>query len=313
VGRAWGALSLRQRAGVAFVVWAIAFEILAVATAIPGGPTAALTVDDDSPIVGQTVHFDASASVGHDNGRGRIVSYRFDFGDGAGTADQVSPTASHAYPDVGARRATVVVRDERGNEGRASLTVNVQPRPPPTGPSPDLAPVAAATSPAEPSEGDVVSLSITIVNHGEAAAESATIDATDERPNGTTVAIGQTHLLAPLSPGASVVVYAPSFIAEGVGNHTLRIVVGNVTPSETYTQDNVKTIWMTVVPSTGPPPPTGGEFPLATTLYVLALAAAGVAAAVVAARLLRPPREPGPLEPPPAEPRDESPPPLRPP
>lgn len=298
----------------ALVVWAIAFEILAVAVAIPGGPTAALTVDDDSPIVGQTVRFDASASVGHDNGRGRIVSYRFDFGDGTGTAEQVSPIASHAYADVGTRRATVVVRDARGNEGRASLTVDVQPRPPPTGPSPDLAPVAASTNPADPSEGDVVSLSITVVNHGEAAAESATIDATDERPNGTTVPIGQTHLLEPLSPGASVVVYAPSFVAQGVGNHTLRIVVGNVTPSETYTQDNVKTIRMTVVASAGPPPPTGGEFPLATVLLVLGLAAAGVAAALVAAWLLVRSREPrGSLEPPPAEPPDESPPPLRPP
>jgi len=294
-------------------VWAIAFEILAVATAIPGGPSAALTVDDASPIVGQTVHFDASGSVGHDNGRGRIVSYRFDFGDGAGTVDQVPPTASHAYTNVGARRATVVVRDERGNEGRAPVTVDVQPKPPPTGQAPDLAPVAAATNPAKPSEGDLVTLSITVVNHGEASAESATIDVTDERPNGTPAAIGQTHLLGPLAPGASAVVYAPSFVAVGVGNHTLRIVVGNVTPAETYTQDNVKTLRMEVVAVTPPPPPTGGEFPWATALLVLGLAAAGVAAVLVAAWLLLTPREPRSLEPPPAEPPAESPPPLRPP
>ncbi len=312
MGRVWGTLSLRQRAGIALVVWAIAFEILAVATAIPGGPTAVLTVDDGSPIVGQIVHFDASASVGHDNGRGRIVSYRFDFGDGNNTGDQVSPTASHAYADAGARRATVVVRDARGNEGRATVTVDVQPRPPPTGPSPDLAPVAASTNPAEPTEGQVVSLSITIVNHGGAAAESATVDVTDVRPNGTPVAIGQTQLLGPLAPGASVVVYSPSFVAVSVGDHTLRIVVGNVTPSESNTADNVKTIRMTVVASTGPPP-IGGEFPLATALYVFGLAAAGIAAVLVAAWLLRKPREPRPLEPPPAEPPDESPPPLRPP
>jgi len=46
---------------------------------------------------------------------------------------------------------------------------------------------------------DLVTLSITVVNHGEASAESATIDVTDGRPNGTTVAIGQTHLLGPLA------------------------------------------------------------------------------------------------------------------
>jgi uncharacterized repeat protein (TIGR01451 family) len=309
----WGALSLRQRAAVALVVWAIAFEILAGAAAIPGGPTAALAADDASPILAQLVHFDASGSVSHDSGRGRIVLYRFDFGDGAGTADQLSPIASHAYVDVGPRRATVVVRDERGDEGRASVTVDVQPRPPPTGPAPDLAPVAASTNPAEPRAGDLVSLSITIVNQGGAAAESATIDVTDGLPNGTGLGIGQAHLLGPLSPGASTVVYSPSFVAEGVGNHTLRIVVGNVTPTETYTEDNVKTIRMTVLASTGPLPPTGGAFPLAMALEVLGLAAAGVAAALVAAWLLRTPREPGPLEPPPAEPPDESPPPLRPP
>src|SRR5207245_7850384 len=97
-------------------------------------------------------------------------------------------------------------------------------------------PRAAPTNPAEPSEGDLVTLSITVVNHGEASAESATIDVMDGRPNGTTVAIGQTHLLGPLAPGASAVVYAPSFVAVGVGNHTLRIVVGNVRRTQTYTQ-----------------------------------------------------------------------------
>ena len=81
----------------------------------------------------------------------------------------------------------------------------------------------------------------------------------------------------------------------------MRIVVGNVTPAETYSEDNVKTFRMHVVAVTRPPP-TGGEFPWATALLVLGLAAAGVAAVLVAAWLLLTPREPRSLEPPPAEP-----------
>lgn len=310
-----GPLSLRQRAGIALAVWAVTFFVLAAAAAIPAGPTASLSVDDPMPFVGQTVHFDASASVGHDQGLGRIVAYRFDFGDGAGTQDQVSPTASHAYADVGAKQATVVVQDARGNTGSAARTIDVQPRPISTGPAPDLTPVAAATFPARPMEGQVVSVSITIVNHGGSTADAATIDVSDTRPNGTTVSIGQTLLPGPLQPGAAVTVYSESFVAAGVGDHTLRIVVGNVTPPETYTQDNVRTVTMTVLPSSGPPPPTGGGVPVVGSLFVIGLGAAGVVTLLVAGWLLLTPPEsgPGPLEPPPAEPPDRSPPPIRPP
>jgi len=308
VGRAWWKpLSLRERAGIACVIWAIALFILAVAAAIPGGPTAELTADDLHPIVRQTVHFDASASVGHDQGLGRIVSYRFDFGDGAGTAEQIPATAIHAYADVGARRATVMVRDARGNEGIASLTIDVRSEPPPTGPAPDLTPSAASTNPLSPLEGQVVSVAITIVNHGGATAESATIDVYDERPNGTTVPIGQVALGEPLASGASTTVYSQSFLAVQVGEHTIRVIIGNVTPVESNTSDDARVIAMTVRPSTGPGP-TGGEIPLATVAIILALLAAGIAALIGAATLLRRPRKRGPLEPPPAEPPDQSPP-----
>lgn len=315
MGRARGRpLSLRQRAGIALAVWAVTFFVLAAAAAIPPGPTASLSVDDPMPFIGQTVHFDASASVGHDQGLGRIVAYRFDFGDGAGTQDQVSSTASHAYADVGAKRATVVVRDARGNTGSSALTIDVQPRPISTGPAPDLTPVAAATLPARPIQGQVVSVSITIVNHGGSTADAATIDVSDTQPNGTTVSIGQAVLPGPLEPGAAVTVYSESFVAVGVGNHTLRIVIGNVTPPETYTQDNVRTLEMTVLPSSGPPPPNGGGTPLVGSLFVIGLGAAGVATLLIAAWLLLTPAEfSGPLEPPPAEPPDRSPPPIRPP
>ncbi len=313
MGRSGRTRSIRQWAGVAFAAWAIVFSLLAIAAAKPGGPTASLSVDDIMPDVGQVVHFDASDSVGHDNGQGRIVSYRFDFGDRAATQDQTSPTASHAYSMAVPMRASVTVRDLRGNEGSAIVTIDVQPKPPPTGGTPDLAPKAAFTMPAKPIEGDLVSLSITIVNRGSVAAEAATIDVSDVQPNGTIVSIGTTSLTAPLEPGDTAIVYSRSFTAVGVGDHELQINIQDVMPAETDVQDNMLTIRMTVLPVMGPPPPPNQGFSLNTALIIGGLVAAAVAAVLIAAWLLLTPREPGPLEPPPAEPLDESPPPIRPP
>jgi len=313
VGRVWGPLSLRQRAGIALAVWSIAFAVLAVATAVPSGPTARLSVDDASPIVDQTVHFDASMSEGHDRGLGRIVSYRFDFGDGMSTADQTSPYTGHAYAASGTTHASVTARDARGYEGSADLTVTIRSKPPPTGSAPDLAPVAAAIVPAMPIAGQVVSLSITIMNHGAGPAESATVDVTDERPNGTIVSIGQTALPSALAAGSSVVVYSESFLAVGVGVHNLTIVVGNVSPEENYTADNTLTIRMIVSSTETPPPPPSGGFSLGTAIIVALLIAAAIAAFVGSALLLRRPKRPGPLAPPPQEPPDQSPPPIWPP
>src|SRR5437879_12625553 len=212
-----------------------------------------LSVEDVTPAVGQIVHFDASASVPHDQGNGRIVSYAFDFGDGNHTREQSSPFASHGYSLVGPKRAIVQVEDARGNEGSASVRIDVQPKSPPTG-APDLTPSSASTIPAQPIEGQIAIVSIILANHGNATAEGATIDVTDQRPNGTVVSIGTASLSAPLEPEASVVVYSPTFVAIEVGNHTLDIVVGNVTPAETDLEDNTLTIGMTVLPVTGPPP-----------------------------------------------------------
>src|SRR5207249_8754158 len=46
VGRRGAKVSLRQRAGLASAVWAVAFSLLAVVAATPKGPTAMLSVDD---------------------------------------------------------------------------------------------------------------------------------------------------------------------------------------------------------------------------------------------------------------------------
>ena len=312
MGRAWGPLSLRQRAGVALAVWAIAFGLLAVASALPTGPRAVLTVDDPSPVVDQVIRFDASSSVAHDEGRGRIVAYRFAFGDGQGTPEQSSAMATHAYVAEGEMRATVTVRDARGLEGTTSLAVHVQRAPGPTGPAPDLVPVAAVSIPLQPEERDIVTVSVTILNQGGSEAEEATVDLFDDRPTGVTIHVGQVELAGPLAPGDSAVVLSESFVAMAVGDHRIRIRIGNVTPEETFTEDNDLTFTMTVTPATSPPPPNGG-FDLATAALVTGFAAAAVAALAGSALLLLRPPQSRPLEPPPAEPPDRSPPPLWPP
>ena len=316
MGRVWGPLSIRQRGGIALAVWSISFSILAVAVAVRAGPMPVLAVDDSAPIAGQTVHFDASQSAGLDD-QGRIVAYRFEFGDGTSAAEGASPYARHAYSDLGIHAASLTVRDARGLEATAIRWIDVRPRPSPTGPAPDLLSTNAAASPSLPREGDVVTLSIVIMNHGNETADAATIDVTDVRPNGEMVRIGRSVLPEPLAAGASVTVYSEPFLAVGVGNHTLTIVVGNVTPSEIFRGDDMLTVHLTVIAAASPPPPPPSRgISLETAVIVGGLSAAAFASLVGAAILLRRPRESsskGPLEPPPPEPADRSPPPIWPP
>src|SRR5437879_7607181 len=119
---------------------------------------------------------------------------------------------------------------------------------------PALTPQSASTTPAEQIDGQIAIMSITIANHGNGTADAAIIDVTDQRPNGTTLAIGNASLPARLAPQDSVVVYSPTFVASGVGNHSLQILVSNVTPEEKDVEDNTLTIRMTVLPVNGPPP-----------------------------------------------------------
>jgi len=85
-------------------------------------PTAALVV---TPAVGldpQRVTADASGSSDSD---GTIVSYRFDFGDGAIAGPQSSPIATHDYT-AGNWIATVIVTDNDGAAQSASAPVTVK-------------------------------------------------------------------------------------------------------------------------------------------------------------------------------------------
>ncbi|MFA5895489.1 MAG: PKD domain-containing protein [Thermoplasmata archaeon] len=290
-------------------VWAIAFSLLAVVNAVPSGPNAILTTDTATPYVGQPVHFDASGSVGHDEGNGRIVAYAFVFGDGGTTGWQESPFAAHAYGKAGEYAAAVTVKDGRGLTGQASVSISVKAFPSP-GTSPDVVPIGASVSPANPTEGDNVTVTVTLMNLGGATATNAAIQIIDVRPNGTQFALEPLSLPLPLEARATEAIISPAFPALGIGNHTLRITVYNVTPPEAVSGNNELNLTVTVGPAGSQ---DHGPAGFAVNPLVAGLIGAGIVSLAGALLLLLRPRPPGPMEPPPPSPPDRSPPPIWPP
>jgi chitodextrinase len=82
-----------------------------------------LTASPDSPTVGQSVAFNASATK-LPPGR-TIVQCDWDFGDG-NTATTVAPNASHPYGAVGGYTVVLRIRDDQGHIGVGSVTVTVK-------------------------------------------------------------------------------------------------------------------------------------------------------------------------------------------
>ena len=83
-------------------------------------PTASFTFSPTDPLPGSTVFFNAASSRAAP-GR-RIVSYRWDFGNG-GTGS--GSTASRVYPAIGTYTVTLTVTDDAGRRAVASQTVQV--------------------------------------------------------------------------------------------------------------------------------------------------------------------------------------------
>jgi PKD repeat protein len=96
---------------------------------INSAPVAALTATPTSGTTPLAVSFDASGSSDPDVGDS-IVSYRFDFGDGA-VVTQSSSSASHTYTSAGIYTASVVVTDTNGttssNAAQVQITVSDAP------------------------------------------------------------------------------------------------------------------------------------------------------------------------------------------
>ena len=174
--------------------------MLAVAAALPEGPTARLTVDNAYPAVGEGVHFNASANEGHDAGNGRIVAYRFSFGDGQATGWQSSPYAEHAYAAEGSYAANVTVKDNRGEMGSASVTIQVGTPPPPPVQAPDLVPIQVQLSPAAPRVNESVNATVVVLNRGGDDGSARTVAAKDGAPKRTEGGLGSRGARHALSP-----------------------------------------------------------------------------------------------------------------
>ena len=111
-------------------------------------PVAAINATPGSPLVGQTVTLDASASS---DDRG-IVSYAFDCGNGVTTGPQASSTTTCVYDAAGTFKAAVTVADTAGQVSSAGVDVKVAM-------VPDSAPVAKLkASPGSPLVGQTVTL-----------------------------------------------------------------------------------------------------------------------------------------------------------
>ncbi len=92
------------------------------AVAGTGAPVAILTASTTSAVTGVPVIFDASQSFDAD---GQIVSYQFDFGEGA-LVNGANAMVEYSYMEPGVYTAKVTVTDNSGLTGSATVVVSVQ-------------------------------------------------------------------------------------------------------------------------------------------------------------------------------------------
>jgi PKD repeat protein len=84
-------------------------------------PTATFSMDPHNPVVGQTIEFNASASVDPD---GTIVTYVWDFGDETSSKEEV-PTITHSYTVAGKYTVKLKVVDDHGISRSNTTTLTV--------------------------------------------------------------------------------------------------------------------------------------------------------------------------------------------
>ncbi len=87
----------------------------------PLKPEASFVFTPETPLAGETVTFDASASEDPD---GTIVSYRWNFGDGTVTTES-DPVATHIYATYGIYRVSLTVTDDDSLTDTESKPVKV--------------------------------------------------------------------------------------------------------------------------------------------------------------------------------------------
>ena len=101
-----------------------AFTTQSVTVGASVSPTASFVFSPTDPVVNQQVNFNGSASIAA-AGR-KIVSYTWDFGDGAPLVSGADPLANHSYTLARTYTVTLVVTDDIGRKGTISRTVPVK-------------------------------------------------------------------------------------------------------------------------------------------------------------------------------------------
>jgi PKD repeat protein len=86
-----------------------------------GGLTARFTFSPVSPTPGSSVSFNATTSSSADP----IVSYKWNFGDGAAPVTTASPTTSHTYANPGEYVVTLTITDSKGRTSTTTQNVTV--------------------------------------------------------------------------------------------------------------------------------------------------------------------------------------------
>ncbi len=100
-------------------------------------PVAALIADRAGGTPPVTVNFDASGSYDPDEVQttDRVVSYRFDYGDGSPAETKVVPAAVHTFSAIGVHNVLLRVFDEEGKPSASDALVQVEVLAPPPAPS----------------------------------------------------------------------------------------------------------------------------------------------------------------------------------
>ena len=121
-------------------------------------PTASFSYSPSNPKEGETVSFDASASLDTD---GTVQSYEWNFGDGTTATGE---TATHSYGSAGKYVVTLTVMDDRGATNTTEKTVEVS--------ETQIEPVANATVSVSPETASISEVGGT---------EQATVSVTSEQ------------------------------------------------------------------------------------------------------------------------------------
>jgi len=202
----------------------------------PIPPVASFAYSPTTPLVGQSVTFNASASYDPD---GTIIQYSWNFGDNT-KVNETDSISTHTYAAVGTYNVTLTVTDDDEQTDTTSALVAVKPI------IHDIAVVSVTPSPTQVTVGQNVSISVVVKNDGNAT-ETFSVAA---YYNDTTIALKDVSNLAAGFTTSLNFTWDTAGVTEG--EYTIKAVASTVV-GETDTADNTGTA-PTKVKVTAPPP-----------------------------------------------------------